>query len=299
MTIKLWDRLLKLPETRDPHVERARQDLKLPKPNHALVTVGDEPLAERFVFPEGVFDELKLLFCDEESRALALKIARVPCYPCWIETQWIAWHFWRDEAGIGRVCVLINGSIPFAVIDVDKFLNSDKEQKGITLAGEAWAQMNAVSIEDQRRLMGAVFFLLASISLPRLTSIRQRLSGEAVSAADRALRRRRAYVGRPVFSFNEVTLVPAKTALHRGVLKPIESFAGMRGHVVMGHWRLIDGKVEAYWIWVDGHRRGDDRLGTIVKQRNVGRSRERFRRGFSVPDGIGAPGEKRAARRFS
>lgn len=296
--IKLWDRLLRLPETNDPLIEAARRDLKLPRPNHAGALIGPEPLAERFVFSEGIFDELSRVMLDDTSRSAAIERARVPCFPAWIEAGRYSWHFWLDADGAQMATFFLNGRSPLTVFNIGDVISGSAGDINVALTSLGARIQSAENVPDD--WFGAfsfrVVFLLAVISSPRAASVRRRLSGEGLSAADRAMRLRRAQAGRPMFSFNEVILVPAKTALHRGVLQPVESFAGMRGHVVMGHWRLIDGKIEPYWIWVDGHRRGNDRLGTIVKQRNVGAVTGRWRKGFQIPDGLGLAGERRPAR---
>lgn len=300
MSIKLWDRLLRLPPTNVELIERARRDLKLPSTNHLICEQSCQPMAERFLFADTALDDLMRVFDDEESRWSAVIVARVPCIPCWVETGDYAWHFWSDDRGRTMCTFFMDGRTPLAVFHFDG-LRDESDETPVTLTPAAVAIQLTGDVPDIWFSAAAsrVVFLLAALSQPRVATVRRQIPGGADGAAERASRLRRAQIGRPVFSFNVVEFRPAQTALHRGVLKPVESFAGMRGHVVMGHWRLIDGKIEPYWIWVDGHRRGDDSLGTIVKERQVASLRGGLRRGFTVPAELGRHGERRAARRLS
>jgi hypothetical protein len=58
-------------------------------------------------------------------------------------------------------------------------------------------------------------------------------------AIGRRWRRRRFQQGRPIYSYNQVDLVLPQTCIHRGEVVEAKSLAGKRGHMVIGHWRLI------------------------------------------------------------
>lgn len=95
-----------------------------------------------------------------------------------------------------------------------------------------------------------------------------------------------------MFSHNVVNMVLPKTCEHRGEIKSVESFAGKRGHLTVGHWRLIEGILTPYWTWVDGHKRGNAELGWVTKERHVKFSPDKARRGFLVPQAPGRRGQR-------
>lgn len=64
--------------------------------------------------------------------------------------------------------------------------------------------------------------------------------------------------------------------------------------MVIGHWRLIDGVPEPFFVWIEGHERGDRGLGWIAKERHV-KLAGGVRRGFDLPTDAGVPGERRIA----
>ena len=91
-----------------------------------------------------------------------------------------------------------------------------------------------------------------------------------------------------------VGLVLPRTCIHCGEVVETKSLAGKRGHMVIGHWRLISGVAEPFFTRVDGHERGDRALGYITKERAVSAGSER-RKGFLVLNVPGRHGEPRAA----
>lgn len=301
----LADRLLAMPPTRDPWIERARDALKLPDRNHAPVD-GDihRPAVERFVFDRASWTALRDLIGDDpQSKSAALDSAKLPAPEFWLECEVFGWHFTADDAGAAiGVCFLFDergNSLPLAAFRPVQWRTDDLSVRCLAF-GEHLLRTEHPDAWRWLRFTHCAAYLLAAITSPRVTSVRRVLRSPASSSvADRAFARRRAQRGRPVFSYNQVDLVLPKTALHRGVLKPVESFAGMRGHMVIGHWRLIDGVLDPFWVWVDGHARGDFALGAITKERHVRLDAEAARRGFRLPADAGRPGERRPAERVA
>jgi hypothetical protein len=142
-------------------------------------------------------------------------------------------------------------------------------------------------------LAGGALYLVA-LGHPRAATTR-RIVPSLSTSAERAFARRQMHRGRPIFSYNVVDLVVPQTCIYRGESHPTESFAGKRGHMVIGHWRLIAGVAEPFFTWVDGHERGDRDLGYITKERSVSAHAGGMRKGFVVPNMPAAPGERRAA----
>ena len=135
--------------------------------------------------------------------------------------------------------------------------------------------------------------VIALTNSPRAAVARRKRLDD--DAASRAMRLRRFQRGRPIFSYNQVDLVIPKTCIYRGELRAVESFEGVRGHMVIGHWRLIEKVLEPFWVWINGHKRGDCERGWIVKQRNVTYVSGGIRRGFAIPSDYGEAGEHRKA----
>lgn len=298
------DRLLSMPPTGDEYLERARCVLKIPSRNHTVDASNfTNPGCDRYVFDREDVNALSDHFEeDAESRLLATEYARLPSDPCWLECENLGFLVWKDGQGAvplvgfigGRGHALV-GSL--AYVDFGQIKTLDAIGKGRTKiellqTGRRVVSSGSLKASQVSSLLFKAIVMMAAMSSPRVTTVRKvSRDVSALNSAERAFRMRRAQRGRPVFSYNKVDLVLPKTALHRGVLKPAESFAGMRGHFVMGHWRLIDGVLEPYWTWVDGHKRGDPELGWITKERHVDLSRV-TRRGYLVPAQEGHPGQR-------
>ena len=296
----LADRLLAMPATRHPMIEAARDALKLPDRNHVPVD-GDHWRAacDRFVLPPDWLVVLNQVFDDQVSRADALLYARVPLVPCWIECP--------------EMAIFVSGSseCPQATVFAmgDRFVSPTVAMTMDDAARRAWESGHEVDLwvsdhirmhEDGQHLIHAAMTFaactLAALTSPRVTSTR-RVLPSPVDRARAARARRRAQAGRPVWSHNVVEFVLPRTALHRGVVKPMESFASMRGHSVVGHWRLIDGVLEPYWVWIDGHDRGNKALGKITKSREVTLPAGVHPKGFFRPEIVGHKGQRLPARR--
>lgn len=302
----LADRLLAMPATRHPMIEAARDALKLPDRNHVPID-GDHWRAacDRFVLPPDWSETLDAVFSDWISKCEAFRSGRAPLVPCWIEGRNFALHifgscaepnctiFTRALSGVGPLLTFV-----LSESNRSRFLSGGVfEYRTEAVIEELF---NGLS-EDQAGLFLRSYLVvavctLAALTSPRVTSVR-RVLPSPVDRARAARARRRAQVGRPVWSHNLVEFVLPRTALHRGVVKPMESFAGMRGHSVVGHWRLIDGVLEPYWVWIDGHDRGNKALGKIVKSREVTLPADVHPKGFFRPDVIGHKGQRLPARR--
>jgi hypothetical protein len=136
--------------------------------------------------------------------------------------------------------------------------------------------------------------LTSVITNPRIAVANRVVRATNEDATQRAFALRRAQRGRPVYSFNRVEIIAPTTCEFRGVVVAAASLAGRRGHMVVGHWRLIDGKLEPYWVWVEGHERGDRELGWIAKERIV-KIAPIERRGFVSPSFSGFKGQRVSA----
>ncbi|MBA5778227.1 hypothetical protein H2509_13950 [Stappia sp. F7233] len=299
----LADRLLAMPPTSDPLIEAARNALKLPDRNHAPVD-GDHwrGVCDRFVFDhEECGRLLPALFDDPESREAAIQVARAPIVPCWIELGNFAWL----AIGTPEATQLVlfqkveNMAFPWcSSVLSDRLRDGGDYEVAFTPKADTVRGIKPGVADTILKMQRLVIFLLAAISSHSRVAAARRILPSSVDRARQASAKRRAQRGRPVFSYNRVEFVRPYTAIHRGVLKPAESFAGMRGHFVIGHWRLIDNELQPYWTWVDGHPRGDESLGHVTKERGVDLSRIiGNRRGFDLPGFAGKPGQRVEARR--
>lgn len=294
----------------DPVCRTAADVLRLPSFNHA-VSPRMLPACERFVFDE---ENALAVMGDGSFPATVGEIIngcgvpRAPCLPAWIEiddgTGWLLTQHADGEvwalafadgrrAGNGwpnRIVALGELQLSSLASDAATWIPSPLSTYQMTL-GVPEALLT--------RIVTRVVFLLYALAAARTVTTRRVNPSMGSSAAGRALMLRRAQRGAPVFSFNRVDLIRPQTALHNGVLRSVESFAGIRMHMAIGHWRLIDGVVEPYWVWVDGHHRGNRELGLIVKERHVYLGPGGSRRGFAIPAEIGRPGERRKAKAAS
>ncbi|BBE74344.1 hypothetical protein [Oharaeibacter diazotrophicus] len=259
--------------------ERMAKDiLKMPDRNHVPGSVGPTALCDRFVF-SGEALQATLTECrgrntrDIVEMAFTLK----PSPTFWIEASTACFGF----LCLGRKICVFSGVDGRAQL-IAQYVHPDIIQIA--------AHDDAVPRDFASLALGTWASMVLALSNNRVTSTR-RVMGSPVDKAMRAAARRRAQTGSPVHSYNVVDLILPKTAMHRGILKPVESFAGVRGHLVIGHWRLIDGVAEPYWVWVDGHHRGDDTLGTVTKERHV-QLVGGARRGFFLPEFAGRAGQR-------
>ncbi|WGD31228.1 hypothetical protein AncyloWKF20_05235 [Ancylobacter sp. WKF20] len=267
--------------------------LKMPAINHSP---SPEPVAlcDRFVFDAAAIQALAGSGFDF-GHAMPNRLIPPPAKLAWIEAY-------------GGQGWLISGETAYAFLDHDYLgihhaatvdLRAAADGKYHTVLSDVvLAAFDPHSDAGLRARSGAhrcaalVLPLLLALASPRAATSRRVLPGAGLDRGQKAFALRRAQRGLPVFSYNKVDLIRPQTALYRGEMRTAESLAGLRLHQVIGHWRLIDGVIAPYWIWIEGHQRGDADLGTIVKERQVHLDLGGMRRGFRMPAHIGRRGER-------
>jgi hypothetical protein len=299
----LADKIVALKSYPDVEIKRAADMLKKPARNH--VAQAFDPLVERFVFDAEVDQQLKSVFCGDRAkdlRRIAVASARIPIMPCWLEiggtTGWLFYEIFNvgyvalfNETNIGPVCL---GRAPSALYGCSDFLSDDYV---FNLEISPVAGRFNVSHKDVGNDLIKAAYLLAVYSQPHMSTTERVTYGKLQgSAAARAMARRKAQKHGGVYSFNVVKLkVPKPSEIH-GFVAATGSCAPKRGHMRIGHWRLIDGKIEPYWTWVEACEVGDRSLGWVTKQREISISSGLSRRGFELPSFCGRPGERIPAR---
>jgi hypothetical protein len=304
-----------------PVIKEAREALKMPARNHAAANAEELSFGacDRFIlspkFVDATLDNFDNL--DRESRSLLIENARPPLPTCWIEYPSVGEDRSPDR---GRSSALFFGKndmmtyfvklppmhgaptflLPYAWVSLstlrDEWLKNPESGCGniiqfSKIAVEILEQKKTTADDIGFTLQNSVAYL-AAITNPRAATVK-RLVPSVQSAAERAFARRRFQQGRPIFSYNHVELVVPQTCIYRGEVVESRSLAGKRGHMVIGHWRLIAGKAEPFFTWIEGHERGNRELGRITKERHVDIGTGGLRRGFQMPEGPGRPGERR------
>jgi hypothetical protein len=301
----LADRLLAMPQTKDAVIEQARAALKLPNRNH--IETDAAGACDRFVLSDQFHDAIAGWGAelDRESR-FALFSSTEPLLPqYWIDTHDNAW-FVDDDVSI-HFAVTGNGVIiptgKFSFTQANEGYSAGTGAVHVTFFKSALAALQTASpdeYETARREAGnlviAALLLTAGITSHRSATVR-RIIPSRDTPAERAFARRQMQRGRPVFSYNKVDLIIPQTCIHCGDVVETKSLAGKRGHMVVGHWRLIAGVAEPFFTWIDGYERGDREPGYITKERHVVLNSSGPRHGFMVPNTIGRSGERRKAER--
>ena len=294
----LADRLLATDGNSDPHVARAQELLREPAQNHMPANIDQIGKCDRFVIPHATWDAMNgyKKSCDDASWDALMSAIRAPIPQCWFELQDSMTGCLLE--GDNGVVFAAPGREFFAVatLHLDRIrgahdgLAPNSEFVTWHPGGLPWKLTRA---DETLSVLIMWAVVIALTNSPRAAvARRKRLDNDAAS---RAMRMRRFQRGRPIFSYNQVDLIIPETCIYRGEVRAVESFEGMRGHMVIGHWRLIDKALEPFWVWIDGHERGDRDRGWIVKQRNVTYVAGGLRRGFAVPSGRGSSGERRKA----
>lgn len=254
------------------------------------------PSIDRFVFSESDANCLHRNLKDELKYGYdCLFDVRPPVVPCWIEVSGKYGWLIVNEKQLGEYVSVISFGKHGDDISPILIFDWPKHNAQCELSGNR-AYDYSVSHPGffEKELLYDVISLMSlcacignnNISITKPISP-LRMDGSAGSAAaSRAFQH-----GRPMFSFNHVELVRPQTCEYRGEVVPSEFLVGKRGHFVVGHWRLIDGRQEPYWVWVDGHKRGDPSLGWVTKERQVILKQE-VRRGFELPAISGLPGQR-------
>lgn len=277
----------------DP-VEREISDLlRLPAVNHAPSSEM-VALCDRFVFDEAAMRALShdVTPWSEKFPPTGRRL-HVPCNPMWIDAHGGSGWLVKDRIAYCIFDCRHFGLRYVGAIDLDSFDGVEWEWKASRFSAAVTPQ--SAPRENLEIAVALIFGLLFALGVPHAVSTRRIVPGLGLERGQAAFAARRAQRGLPVYSYNRVEMQLPRASMHNGVLRTAESFAGTRMHQVIGHWRLIDGVVEPYWIWIDGHTRGNADLGTIVKERNVHLAPNAVRRGFPIPNDAGRAGERRAA----
>jgi hypothetical protein len=286
MTQLIADRLLAMPAhlatpDRRVHIERAQSMLRMPSEES-----GDTGKIDRFVAPPGLWDHL---LDDWETMDAASRIAlrasiKSPLPQFWLESAAMR-HGFLFDGDRGTVWAhFANAVLPIATFDLDVIRRGAGHLSDVLEDGAEFFKHRP---HEFRLMIVTVGNVLAAIGSRRATSLKRNQVTQ--SQAKRAFR-----AGRPRFSYQQVDLIIPRTCIFRDEVHDVRALEAMRGHMVIGHWRLIDGAIEPFWRWIEGHERGDRERGWIIKQRNlvyVGGSR----RGFLLPEQAGEPGERRLA----
>lgn len=271
---------------------RAHQSmLRKPATNHSL----ERPAAfvDRFCFPRQIWTDL-LSARDvvaanyRQSYGQAIK---PPVTPCWLEV-----HTPHERIGF----MLIADDQIASTVTIVGYSDGGGNDWGTVFRGAIdsigrW-HIQRQSTDDLAQELGVLVVTMCGVLGGHRTVLTRSREHQEDTAAGRALARRRAQQGRPLFSYNVVSLPRPEPSTLNGSLKASISASGVRGHVVIGHWRLIDGALEPYWVWVDGHERGCPDLGWVTKERHVHLAPE-VRRGFVRPSFSGQPGQRLPASR--
>lgn len=280
----------------------ARASLVLPSDNHLPVNIQDENIGfcDRFVF--GDIFEIPEIPKDSSAHALTilgnLAVPRLPLPLCWLEFCSLE----MSVGCLGRRREDGNDELLFFVYELGRpfylgkrlltsIISDDISHLGVQQRegdGTKWLR-EFIDYSNE-----VIVWWLAYMQLPRFIATER--VRRPLSAAERVFARNRLREGRPQFSYNVVKTIIPETCEYRGEIVATESLRGLRGHMVVGHWRLIDGEISPYWVWVDGFKRGNEDLGFVTKERHVHVAQE-SRRGFLVPQHSGQTRERVAASR--
>lgn len=272
--------------------EHAHTMLRRPASNHAP-TVNPVGLCDRFVFDRAAASALRGNVETMNEFLRSLGRIPTPLERAWIEVDGSgAWLIdGRQVYGYSLVGSL--GARYIGELNLDDWPGTVNVRLSTFISRLGSAGHTDLQLWSEWMLtVGCALVALAS---PHAATSRRVMPGPEGGSAQRAFAFRRAQRGCPVFSYNKVDFIRPRAAVHNGVLRSVESVAGQRLHMVVGHWRLIDGVIEPYWIWVEGHTRGNADLGTIIKERHVHLAPNVVRRGFLMPNETGRSGERRAA----
>lgn len=311
------DRIIAMPKTRDPDLDRARDMLRLPAPNHAgTILDRDRPMVDRYVFNEAAIDAIIALLNTKKARIDAIRTARPPCVPCWVEApSWgMGWLIETDGegskiTGFGLLHRVLNQHHIFPHYYFSFDFNNDGANEALLirtspLLGKT-IQITAGGVAEEDYDSEAIsmpLYLCAVLTSSRFAIARRVLTRDTGEA--RLLRRRKALGRVPFFSYNYVTLpVPGDPCFRGEVLPGDGTGSHQRRHWRHGYWRLqdaraVDGELIPFWIWVEGYEAGNEDLGHIVKERHVTVDGAGvidghvFRRGYRMPDFEGRKGQR-------
>ncbi len=275
-------------------VAEAQRLLRRPSDNHCSVERQYTPAVDRFVISAIDADALLAGFVDPHVKRVAQDFVRPPIVPCWIEVSGVVAWFICAHADTARIKIVCFEPLRKATkTPILPWVVWDWPTPGADIRGAMVFPSTIFDIDDAvaQETLSQCFWLCAALANPRVAVTRRVVAQKQHSRASRALALRRAQQGSPIYSFNRIEVVVPKTCEYRGVIAPTEPLVRHRGHMVVGHWRLIDGSVEPYWVWVDGHSRGDKSLGWVEKERVIS-VRQAPRRGFVPPPFFGEAGRR-------
>lgn len=169
-----------------------------------------------------------------------------------------------------------NGLVPFLFAEWD--INSG-----------AFACMDDGSIKLAESFRASFVLLSLAMTSPRAAST------ERVHRMSTRANRRMAQRGAPMHSHNLVTLKLPQPSSQRHESQRGDFLGTVREHWVRGHWRLIINTTEPYFVWVDGHKAGNEAMGTVTKTHLVSVGHTASRKGMTVPSHTGKKGERVAA----
>ncbi|MBB3771546.1 hypothetical protein FHS55_002145 [Angulomicrobium tetraedrale] len=294
----LADRILAAPRSQLKWFERARDLLKMPDTNHDILA-HPQGAVDRFVLTAATADVLADVVSKPGQFDLLRQVARSPLPRLWLDVPSYHWAFLVDgDVAIYFDQSAVEGLARFPTPVAGVVVAADSPSFGdafllppmrSTLAGRAGANDYIASISAR------VVTILGVLSSPHFASTRRVMPGPEGDAARRAFLARNAQRGRPIFSHNQVDLLLPKTAVHNGVLRSCDEMASVRAHMRVGHWRLIEGRLDPYFVWIEGREVGNRARGYVAKTRHVELAGDSVRRGFRVPAEIGKAGERRKA----
>lgn len=270
--------------------------LKRPARNHSADHMG---LVDSYVFDHEAQKQLDALFSEPESRAIAFDNGRAPLPVCLLD--FISWGALIRPFRHASWCqILIDDGSRCYVAAEAEFAAQAPEHADVRLlpvvASASERGFDVPDIERQIQLrFAAVYFACTAIAGHRLSITDRILPKRGETPAARSFARKRALKGRgQFFSYNKVSLITPDSPLFRGgVISWPSAASRRRGHWVTGHWRLIDGGIQPFWTWVDGHESGDADLGWVTKEREVMlQGPVVVRRGFRMPNHEGLAGER-------
>jgi hypothetical protein len=270
--------------------------LRRPSVNHSDIFT---PMVERFVFD---FDELRpswdyLCEFDEAGKqrlCVAGENLRVPFDNCWLEVASTS----RSYGYLVSACGNDHEIRSFTEVDGEPRFTwaakaSTLRQRGPLSVTRLLPKPLPPDLTLQLITQASAFEMLCAIlASPNMATTERVVRAMGTTKESRALHRARAQRGKPVFSFNRVSVRLPQAAHLNGVLVDRDSPLVKRAHMVIGHWRLIDGVLEPYWVWVHPHERGDRTAGFVANERYVSLSAAVLRRGWLIPQTAGTAGQR-------
>ena len=268
-------------------VRHAADRLRKPAQNHAPGDIAT-PALERFVFGRDEYEAIYGLALSMDKRKAAPNI-KLPFPEFWLEVE--------RESGRDGYLVELDDGYGGAVVSVfsysrrAKFL-SPVAQFRVLCDGDldssyVWLMAPLVVPEkDEAMVVKAHMVVFAgaitALTRTRMASTRRTHRYEGFPNIGVATRRA-AQRGAPVYSFHIVKFAFPQVSIQRG--ETVQSVGdGVRGHWVIGHWRYIDkNTVEPHFTWVPAHKRGNEALGFITKQRSFNTTKHAVR---GLPPGV-------------